>query len=71
MPAGVTWGVYLRYSCAAFLSMMAGAQVVHVCYNPLSDLQDLVKAEKKKLYNDCVNTTTAESVSRESLNEGH
>ena len=36
MPAGVTWGVYIRFSAAAFLSMMAGSQLVHTIFQPLA-----------------------------------
>ena len=43
MPAGVTWGQYLRLGTAALLSMMAGAQTVHHLYRPLDDLDDLVE----------------------------
>ena len=49
MPAGVSWGRYLRFTAAAFASMMAGSQFVHMYYRPLEDLDDLVTAEKIKL----------------------
>lgn len=49
MPAGVTWGAYLRFSCAAMLSMMAGAQLVHMYYRPLQDMAGLVEKEKQRL----------------------
>lgn len=46
MPAGVSWGQYLRFSTAAFASMMAGSQVVHYYYRPLEDLQAYVEKER-------------------------
>lgn len=49
MPAGVTWGRYLRFACAAYITMMAGSQTVHYYYRPLDDLQDLVKVHKERL----------------------
>lgn len=45
MPAGVSWGQYIRFSTAAFLSMVAGAQLVHHYYRPLSDLDVYIKKE--------------------------
>ena len=43
MPAGVSWPTYLKFSIAAALSMVAGAQTVHHIYKPLEDLEDFVK----------------------------
>jgi len=34
---------------AAMLSMFAGAQAVHIIYNPLQDLDQYVEEEKRKL----------------------
>uniref|UniRef100_A0A8C4R9S3 Ubiquinol-cytochrome c reductase complex assembly factor 6 n=1 Tax=Eptatretus burgeri TaxID=7764 RepID=A0A8C4R9S3_EPTBU len=34
MPAGVTWGQYLRMLAASMLCMFTGAQVVHHYYLP-------------------------------------
>ncbi|KAF6214782.1 hypothetical protein GE061_009525 [Apolygus lucorum] len=48
MPAGVTWPQYLRVVAVAMLSMMAGAQTVHLVYKPLDDLDELVKQEIEK-----------------------
>ncbi|XP_076448508.1 ubiquinol-cytochrome c reductase complex assembly factor 6-like [Babylonia areolata] len=48
MPAGVTWGRYLRFFTASMLSMFAGAQVVHLIYRPLDDMEEWVEKEKKK-----------------------
>ncbi|CAH2093787.1 unnamed protein product [Euphydryas editha] len=45
MPAGVTWGQYLRFSMAALVSMLAGSQMVHIYYKPLQDLQNYVNKE--------------------------
>ena len=47
MPAGVSWPTYLKFSIAAALSMIAGAQTVHHIYKPLEDLdQFIVKFEE-------------------------
>lgn len=46
MPAGVSWPQYLRFSAAAFLSMMAGSQTVHHYYNPLKDIDAYIEREK-------------------------
>lgn len=35
MPAGVSWGQYLKVATAAMVSMLAGSQAVHVVYKPL------------------------------------
>jgi len=43
MPAGVGWTTYIKYSLAAGLSMIAGAQTVHQLYRPLEDLEEWVK----------------------------
>lgn len=51
MPAGVSWGQYIRFSTAAFLSMMLGSQVVHMYYQPLKDLDEYLKMEKAKSEN--------------------
>lgn len=45
MPAGVSWSQYIRFSMSAFLSMMAGSQVVHYYYRPLSDLDRYIEQE--------------------------
>jgi len=34
MPAGVSWARYLRMFGASMLSMFAGAQCVHIYYQP-------------------------------------
>lgn len=49
MPAGVPWVVYIPFAAAALVSMFAGAQVVHVHYKPLSDLEELVKIEREQI----------------------
>ena len=43
MPAGVSWPTYLKFSIAAALSMIAGAQTVHQVYKPLEDLEEFVQ----------------------------
>lgn len=48
MPAGVGWGQYIRFSAAAFLSMMLGSQMVHMYYKPLKDLDKYIEMEKIK-----------------------
>lgn len=64
MPAGVSWPTYLRFTVAAGLSMVAGAQTVHFVYRPLDDLEDWIAnfQEQKKVYEESktgnkVNTT--------------
>ena len=49
MPAGVSWPQYLKFFFAAIVSMMAGAQTVHVYYRPLDDLSKLVDQEVEKI----------------------
>ncbi len=36
MPAGVSWGEYLKVAAAAYMAMFVGAQTVHVFYKPLA-----------------------------------
>ena len=36
MPSGLAWPAYIRFLAAAMVTMMAGAQSVHVFYKPLS-----------------------------------
>ena len=43
MPAGVSWPTYLKFSVAAALSMIAGAQTVHAVYKPLDDLEKFIE----------------------------
>jgi len=49
MPAGVPWGEYLRFFVASFASMAAGAQLVHVYYRPLEDMDEMVIEYKQRL----------------------
>jgi len=50
MPSAyLTLGAKLRFSVAALLSMMAGAQLVHAIYRPLDDMDELVKAEMDRI----------------------
>lgn len=49
MPAGVSWPTYLKFFTAAMLSMMAGAQTVHLIYRPLDDLEEYVEEERVKV----------------------
>ncbi|XP_063920646.1 ubiquinol-cytochrome-c reductase complex assembly factor 6 [Zophobas morio] len=48
MPAGVSWFRYLSFFTAATLTMLAGAQTVHIYYKPLSDLDKYIEEEMKK-----------------------
>jgi len=43
MPSGVSWKRYLKLFVPAALSMMAGAQTVHIFYRPLDDLEEWIK----------------------------
>lgn len=45
MPAGVSWGQYMKFLSAAMLSMMAGSQLVHIYYKPLDDLNAYIEQE--------------------------
>jgi len=54
MPAGVTWGAYLKFTAAAMVSMFAGAQTIHVFYQPLSDMEVLVNEEIHRLQEELV-----------------
>ena len=49
MPAGVSWPQYLKFFVAAMVSMLLGAQTVHVYYRPLGDLNELVEQEVERL----------------------
>ena len=51
MPAGVSWGEYLRFMTAALGSMFLGSQAVHLLYKPLQDMDqvlDQLRAVKQK-----------------------
>ena len=50
MPAGVSWSQYLRYTTAAMLSMFAGAQLVHIYYQPMKDIEVYIEKEKLALH---------------------
>jgi len=59
MPAGVSWPTYLKFSLAAALSMIAGAQTVHHLYRPLDDLDSFIKnfeEESSKVNTDTIDT---------------
>jgi len=49
MPAGVSWPQYVKFFVAAMVSMLLGAQAVHVYYRPLDDLNELVQQEAERL----------------------
>lgn len=48
MPAGVSWGEYLRFVAAAMISTIAGAQTVHYYYKPLEDFKRLYDCELER-----------------------
>lgn len=47
MPAGVSWGQYMKFMASALLAMMAGSQAVHMYYKPLDDLPTYIKNEQR------------------------
>jgi hypothetical protein len=49
MPAGVSWPKYIKFFVASMVSMMLGAQAVHLCYKPLDGLNGLVQKEVERL----------------------
>ncbi|XP_015590459.1 uncharacterized protein C12orf73 homolog [Cephus cinctus] len=48
MPAGLSSSRYLTFVASAMLTMFAGAQVVHMYYRPLDDLDELVQRELER-----------------------
>ncbi|XP_055376386.1 ubiquinol-cytochrome-c reductase complex assembly factor 6 [Condylostylus longicornis] len=48
MPAGVSWGEYLKFLSCALVTMFAGSQAVHLYYKPLKDLNAYIREELKK-----------------------
>ncbi|XP_033171012.1 uncharacterized protein C12orf73 homolog [Drosophila mauritiana] len=46
MPAGVSWGQYMKFLGCALASMMAGSQAVHFYYKPLEDLRTYIEQEQ-------------------------
>jgi len=49
MPAGVSWPTYLKFTIAAGLSMVAGAETVHRFYRPLEHLEEFIEDFEKKV----------------------
>lgn len=49
MPAGVSWGQYLKFTACALLSMAAGSQMVHLYYRPLDDMDLYIEKMEKEL----------------------
>ncbi|KAH8266324.1 ubiquinol-cytochrome c reductase complex assembly factor 6 [Drosophila bipectinata] len=47
MPAGVSWGQYMKFLGSAMLAMMAGSQAVHLYYRPLEDLPVYIERERQ------------------------
>lgn len=47
MPAGVSWGQYMKFMASALLAMMAGSQAVHMYYKPLDDLPAYIENEQR------------------------
>lgn len=48
MPYNVSTSRFIVFCTAALLTMLAGAQCVHVIYKPLKDLDDLVEQRLKE-----------------------
>ncbi len=48
MPAGVPLERYAKFTAAALLTMLAGAQLVHLTYRPLDELPELIEQTKKQ-----------------------
>ncbi|KAK5642711.1 hypothetical protein RI129_008878 [Pyrocoelia pectoralis] len=48
MPAGVSWPRYITFFSAAMLTMLAGAQTVHIYYKPLADLDNYIDEEIRR-----------------------
>lgn len=57
MPAGVSWPRYLFFFSAAMVSMLAGAQTVHIYYKPLGDLDKYIEEEVRKKQAELANKT--------------
>lgn len=47
MPVGVSWPRYLSFTACALLAMLAGSEVVHRYYKPLSDFDEYIKKERE------------------------
>ncbi|XP_034476216.1 uncharacterized protein C12orf73 homolog [Drosophila innubila] len=47
MPAGVSWGQYMKFLGSAMLAMMAGSQAVHLYFKPLDDLPAYIERERE------------------------
>ena len=47
MPAGASWGEYLRFMAAGLGSMFLGAQAVHLYYKPLDDMTHVINELKR------------------------
>lgn len=57
MPAGVSWPRYMVFFSAAMISMLAGAQTVHIYYKPLDDLDKYIEEEVRKKQAELANKT--------------
>jgi len=49
MVLAASFAQKLRFSCAAFLSMFAGSQTVHLIYRPLDGLEEQIATKEKEL----------------------
>jgi len=67
MPAGVSWPTYLKFSLAAALSMIAGAQTVHAVYKPLDDLEKFIEDFDEKFEHEKVQHISKEAAKSENL----
>ena len=70
MPAGVSWGEYLRFMAAALGTMFLGSQAVHLVYRPLDDMDqvlDQLRAVKQKQLGDDDSKTKQYGESKDGL----
>jgi len=61
MPAGVSLFTYLKFTSAALLSMALGSHVVHLYYNPLAELEELIRKAESKVLSDDIKKVIAET----------
>lgn len=52
MPAGVSWVQYLSFCAVSMVTMLSGAQVVHMFYKPLDKMYLYVEKEIQYLPDD-------------------
>ncbi|XP_052126219.1 protein brawnin [Frankliniella occidentalis] len=49
MPYGVPWPRFLAFSISALSSSLVGSQLVHNYYQPLADMDELIRKEVERL----------------------